>query len=74
MSYGAIYGNENMPQILKQMEAEGLPNHFAMAMSTNNENLRIDILQSYTIKDLEKQVKPGTEPKYVLSDTSKVSL
>lgn len=70
MSYGAIYGNENMPQILKQMEAEGLPNHFAMAMSTNNENLSNDILQSYTIKDLEKQVKPEL-PKGISTSTIK---
>ena len=57
LSYGEIYGKEHMPQILKQMEAEGMPNHYFIAMSTNSQTLNDDILQSYSTKDLEKVVK-----------------
>ena len=54
LSFGEFYGKENLPQIMKQMAGEDLPEHFIIAMSTNSEKLNQDILQSHNIKDLEK--------------------
>lgn len=54
LSLGEIYGNEHMPQILKQMTDENLPTAYAIAMSTNSAKLNEDILQGYNMKDLEK--------------------
>ena len=54
LNFGELYGKENLPQIMKQMAGENLPEHFVIAMSTNSSALNQDILQSHDIKDLEK--------------------
>tara|TARA_A100000171_G_scaffold33759_1_gene32150 strand:- start:2811 stop:5024 length:2214 start_codon:yes stop_codon:yes gene_type:complete len=54
LSLGELYGNENMPGILKQLAGEKLPEAYVIAMSTNSAKLNEDILQGYNMKDLEK--------------------
>ena len=52
-----LYGKEDMPDIIRHLALEGMPLANQISLSTNDPNLKKDILASGKTKDLEQIIK-----------------